>query len=309
MGTKSTHPSPLSDIDKYAAAALLSKLAEKHGWTSTSIFKALGEACDELSDHPQIDLAEFAPDLKTIKKLMDTAEPINDWNMWAFFLWLEKDYGNKLRDQQIGEQLRRKNQEVKEVRRLLNHWNDVNPSDIQYLNGTYKLYRPSHVFPLDRIICSKLEIGIQDDFFQCHFSSKFNDSFDDETIDFYQGKLIPYGNKVMIIMVDDVPEYPETLGMDRTRGGSLLLQLDDVDYTQSSAGAKILTGIALIAVGKGASSAWPIFAHRTDEKDFVPREFDKSEFSSLPGPIQDSLNRGAVHWNPRDYPMPFNPQP
>ena len=311
MGTKSAHPSPLSDIDKHAAAALLSKLAEEHGWTPTSIFKALGEACDKLSDHPQIELAEFAPDLKTIKKLIDTGEPINDWNMWAFFLWLEKGYGSQLRYQQIGEQLRRKDQEIKEVRRLLDHWGDVNPRDVNYLNGTYKLYRPSHVKPASKIICAKLEIGIEEDFFRCHLSSTFENSLNGITDDFYRGKIIPYGNKVMAIMIDDIPDYdhPDERHISKTRGGSLVIHFDDVDYTQSAKDDTILTGIALIAVGKGASSAWPIFAHRTNDKDFAPREFDKSEFSSLPGPIQDSLNRGAVHWNPREYPMPFNPQP
>jgi hypothetical protein len=113
-------------------------------------------------------------------------------------------------------------------------------------------------------------------------------------------------------MVDDIPEYndPDEKHIRRKRGGSLVLHFDDIDYVRNEKAVKTLTGTAMMALGPGLSSAWPIVARRTDEPDFDPHELDISDFTTLPAPVQESLNRGAVHWNPNFYPAPLkNPQP
>ena len=81
MGTKLKHPSPLSDVDRFAVAELLAEIAAKNGWTATTLFKELGGSLKRLEHNDQVKNAEFDPDLKTVKKLIDTKEPINE-TMW-----------------------------------------------------------------------------------------------------------------------------------------------------------------------------------------------------------------------------------
>jgi hypothetical protein len=306
MGRKSKHLSPLSDVDKHAVAELISELATTQGWTPTMIFRMLGKAIEAIGSEDLIDYAEFDPDLKTIKKLIESKEPINDWHMWGFFLWLRNDYGKDLLDKQIGEQLKRKEQGIVSLRGLLGIWSQVNSGDMKSIQGDYKLYRPSHVAPMAKIIVSKLTVGKEDDYFHCALSSKFNDTYGTERTDFFRGHIVPHGQKLMAIMFDSVTNYeePGVRFSERSIKGNLVLHFDDVDYTANDEAVRGLNGIVLMSVGAGPASAWPIIARRAEE-GFEPCELDASDFASLPEPIQDSLGRGAVHWNPRFFPAPM----
>jgi hypothetical protein len=308
MGAKSRHPSPLSEVDKHAVAELFSEITTREGWTPTVAYRLLGTACERLSSNDKIQFAEFDPDLKTIKKLMETREPINDWHMWGFFLWFQNDYGKELLQKQIGEQLKRKEQGVKSLRLMLGHWEPVQAGRMQSLQGSYKLYRPSHVSPTEKIIISQLDIGKEDNHFFCSLSSKFNDSYNKPREDFFRGHIIPHGNKLMAIMFDSVTNYEEPgfrypgIGVD----GNIILHFDDVDYSANDEAVQGLSGIVLMAVGSGPASAWPILARRLAEGEvFEPSELDAADFPSLPRPIQQSLSRGAVHWDHSYYQSPF----
>lgn len=304
MGTKSNHPSPLGEIDRYAVAELLSEMAYNEGWGPTAIFEMLGKACDQLIGHELAEFAEFDPSLKTIKKLIDTGEPINDWHMWAFFLWLQKDYGKELLKKQIGVQLKRKEQNIISLRDVFGFRGAVNPDEMQSLQGTYKLFRPSHVSPTKSILLSQLVIGKEENHFHCSLSSRFTDSFGAERTDFFRGSIVPYGQKLIAIMHDSVTNYeePGERYAGRTIKGNLILNFDDVDYSANDEVVQGLNGIVLMAVGNGPASAWPINARRVpDGESFEPSEMSTLDFATLPEPIQDSLNRGAVHWNRRYY--------
>ena len=307
MGTKLKHPSPLSDVDRFAVAELLAEIAAKNGWTATTLFKELGGSLKRLEHNDQVKNAEFDPDLKTVKKLIDTKEPINDWHMWGFFLWLKNDYGKDLFKKQIGEQLKRKEQGIKHLRQMFGFWDPVNPEEMQAIQGSYKLFRPSHVNPTKNTLVSKFTIGATDNHFHCTLASTFNDSYGEKRNDFFRGHIIPVDTKLMAVMFDSVRNFdePGERFAGRSVKGNLVIHFDAVDYSANDRAVQGLEGIALMSVGAGPASAWPIIARR-DEGDFDPCELGRSEFLSLPEPIQDSLGRGAVHWNPRFFPTASN---
>lgn len=62
----------------------------------------------------------------------------------------------------------------------------------------------------------------------------------------------------------------------------------------------------LSAVGSEKSSAWPFYARPViDSKGAVERTINTSQFGDLPEDIRETLNRGAVHWEEKNYPNPY----
>ena len=220
--------------------------------------------------------------------------------MWGFFLWMKEDYGNELFDLQLGEQLRRSEILVNNMRRAVGYYEPLKAKEIQSVQGVYKMYMPSFFRTKQNILVSELVIGltVRDEFrnFDCQLTQVFNDLNGVERTNVFVGKIIPHGNKSLIVLKK--PDAGTT---------NILLHIDNIDPGEDNE-AVHLGGIAIASVGDARASAWPIYAIRMSDEEaeqFEPSVIDAGHYHSLPDGVQDALARGAVEWNPRQYPKPY----
>jgi hypothetical protein len=297
MGRTVKHPNPLSEVDAYAALHLMVRIVEQKQWTVTQVQNMLPEflAKEEFSNISQ-DQAMYASgdaDFKTIKSAIKGNKLPNDWLVWAFFLFLKENYGNELRDQQIGEQLERKENLVKSLKELLGYDSVLDADVIKCLRGCYELYRPFHLDPMKKIMISRLEIGDDGDF-SCKLTDAYLTRAGKPQSDIFVGKIVPHGAKMMAIVTSTV-----------ALKASFVLHFDNIDANLERGIVQEMSGIVLTSVGQSPASAWPIYASRTDKNAFEPRVIDGHEYHSLPEPLQESMDRGAVHWHYKHFPKPY----
>ena len=297
MGRPIKHPNPLHDVDAYAALHLMGRIAEREKWSVTEVQRMLPAFLSRRRfqniDESDIQFASGDADFKTIKSSIKDNKLPNSWLIWAFFLFLKEDYGNELRSQQIGEQLERKENLVKSLKELLGYSTTLDADVIQCLRGCYELYRPFHLDPMKKIMISRLEIGHDGDF-SCRLTDSYQTRAGKSQDDTFEGKIVPHGGKMMAIVTSTV-----------ALKASFVLHFDNIDANLNRGIVQEMSGIVLTSVGQSPASAWPIYASRKDQSDFEPRIIEGSEYHSLPEPLQESMDRGAVHWHYKNFPKTY----
>ncbi|AUW58048.1 hypothetical protein C1T17_07940 [Sphingobium sp. SCG-1] len=303
MSAKPTHPVPLDLAVSEAVARLLVDLARENDWrigTVKSLLSKFGQDPTFVyTEAGQYDHAEFEADYSTIKKLIETEKPINDFHMWGFFLYFteQDDIRPRLERYILDSRLKPKIDLVKSFNKFFGFFAEVDADRCKSLGGTYELFRPSHIRPKHEIMVSVFQIGIGDDLLRCTLENFFTDKIGRERNEKFFGEVIPYGARTMAILRAE----------GRTQTANIVLHFDGVDdqYNDPLGGGD-MHGIMLSAIGNAPGSAWPFYAVKVpSHPEITPRVVPSSDFESLPEDIQDSLNRGAVHWEPKNYPNPY----
>lgn len=303
MGAKRKHPNPLEPAVSEAVATLLTDLARENDWRAPDLKRKLSKFGQTVSPSEDTlhfyDYADFEADYSTIRKLLETAKPINDFHMWAFFLLLK--FGMNSVVDRLGHYI--SVARIKPQKQLLTSLNDffgstdyIDFDSWKRLNGTYEFFRPSHLRPQSEIMVLAFQIGVADDLLHCTLSNTYTDRMDRERHDYFFGEITPCAGRTMAI-----------LRMEDRKADRIILHFDGVDhYDDGTVAGCDIHGIMLSVVGGGPSSAWPFFARRARQDSKIsPHTVSAHTFSELPEDIRDTLNRGAVHWEFKNYPNPY----
>lgn len=154
--------------------------------------------------------------------------------------------------------------------------------------GRYIIYRPCFLNPYDSVIVGQLDItpGISS-------RPEISGDFDiviryaykrvTEKDELLTGVIVPFGNAASAFLKSK-------------SDGRFIVHIDrrDDDY---------MMGIIIADSNTAAqdrASSWPFYAERTDEE--VPRTL-QIPLAAAPSRVQKELSRGAIHWDPTDYPL------
>lgn len=303
MGAKPRHPNPLEPAVREAVATLLADLARENDWRAPDLkrkLSAFGQTITPSED--TFDLyrnADFEADYSTIRKLLETENPINDFHMWGFFLLLKFGMGSvsERLDHYISvARIKPQKQLLVSLNNFFGSTDYIDFDSWKRLNGKYELFRPSHLRPQSEIMVWVFQIGMVDDLLHCTLSNTYTDRMNRERQGYFFGEIIPCAGRTMAVLRSD----------DR-REDRIILHFDGVDsYDDGDVFGCDIYGVMLCAIGGGPSSAWPFYARRAKQGTEVsPHTLSARKFSELPEDIQDTLNRGAIHWEFKNYPNPY----
>jgi hypothetical protein len=190
----------------------------------------------------------------------------NRSSLKAIILWiLSTNYDKYFLTQESEEILKSKENDVFHIRNALGFDNPLKPYHAGSWNGSFKLYQPFHLDPLNRALVSRLDIGLiangndgQESEFACQLVSEFVDDFGDNRKNFATGKVIPCGEtRAMAIL---------NVGRNIDNHGHYALHFNVTARDDESGTVTAFNGILTAAIGKTPSS-WPMFGRRLSEKD------------------------------------------
>lgn len=211
----------------------------------------------------------------------------------GIYLWMsvkfKKDFERTLREERMQEN----EKAVYSIKDLLAHGSDLNFEKARSLAGVYSLYRPSHVRPDDEILCARFIIGRNalktgdKSEFNCSYESRYDDSGRERST-VATGKMIPHHDRLIAILTTSLK-------------GSFILMFDDIAGDHAKSKVDTMGGI-MIAAATGVSSAWPIYARRTDPRAFQFKTHTAEELPSLGRGPWDRLRRGNIYWADETFP-------
>jgi hypothetical protein len=211
----------------------------------------------------------------------------------ALYLWMSIDFAEVYRPIEDEERMQTSEIAVSAIKELLAHGSDLNFDKARAFAGTYSLYRPSHVNPNGEIRVSRLVIGLEAQAdgerseFNCTYESRYNEDGRPRAT-FATGKIIPHYNRALAILT--------------TRAkGSFVLMFDDITADHSERQYDSMGGI-MIAAAANASSAWPIYAVRTDAAAFEFKRYTADQLPDLGRGPWDRLRRGNIYWADETFP-------
>lgn len=280
-----------------AAIRTFAYVRAQKGWTIQECIAQLSRAGIELrKSHPKkcSDFAaKFTADKTVIHRCLAESyipyrQLVNGIHLWMSIKF-KKEYHRIFREEyaQINEIA------VHSIKDLLGHGSDLNFEKARAFAGTYSLFRPSHVYPNEQIQRVKFVIGLDANTpgskseFNCSYESRYEDHGRTRST-VATGKIIPHSDRLLAILTTSTK-------------GSFILMFDDVAGDHSALQYDTMGGI-MISAATSASSAWPIYAHRTDAKTFEFKTHQAEELESLGRGPWDRLRRGNIYWADETFP-------
>lgn len=307
MMTKQTRPEqdypPVPPEMAAAAVTTIAHIYREQGWSLQTIADKVAEWAANPSPHHANGLFskdECNPilDDNMVWRLVKRGNIPNKASLKAIILWiLSTNYDKYFLTQESEEILKSKENDVFHIRNTLGFDSPLKPYHAGSWNGSFKLYQPFHLDPLNRALVSRLDIGLiangndeQESEFACQLVSEFVDDFGDNRKNFATGKVIPCGEtRAMAIL---------NVGRNIDNNGHYALHFNVTARDDESGTVTAFNGILTAAIGK-TPSAWPMFGRRLSEKDapgFRSHILEPEEFLSLPKQLKDQIDMGGVHW-------------
>lgn len=280
-----------------AAVRALALVRKSEGWTIRNCQDELERAGRVIAKSHSEDCARYCPkfeaDDNVISRCLSQGYIPYRQLVNAFYLWMSIDFAEVYRPIEDEERMQTSEIAVSAIKELLAHGSDLNFDKARAFAGTYSLYRPSHVNPNGEIGVSRLVIGLdaqsdgEGSEFNCTYESRYNEDGRPRAT-FATGKIIPHYNRALAILT--------------TRAkGSFVLMFDDITADHSERQYDSMGGI-MIAAAANASSAWPIYAVRTDAAAFEFKRYTADQLPDLGRGPWDRLRRGNIYWADETFP-------
>lgn len=198
----------------------------------------------------------------------------------ALHIWLLGDYPkvwNEVRQRQF---IQDEERFVFSARQLFGE-GAPDPSLVLYLQGQYKLYRPSYVNPESDVFICRFVIGVENvQNFDCTLEMSFVDETGYPIKSRGQGKIVPIGTRFFSVM----PVGSKAV---------MVMYCDTVLGAGEDKKARLLAGTFVGSSDDRRSCAYPFYAVRVDEQfdpEVVPLD------NRLPPEVLNRFKFGAVHW-------------
>jgi hypothetical protein len=280
-----------------AAIRALKDVRSKKKWTVADCVEALAAAESEIrvkhkeaceSYHPN-----FSADDNVMSRcLRDGYIPYRQL-INAIILWMQHEFRSEYQRMEDDERVRDAETDVIAVQKLLAHRGENDFELVAQLAGSYNLYRPCHLRPLDEITVATFTIGnsaIEGSLgseFDCSLVSQYHE---DGGISWTRavGKIVPHNSHLLAIMTTK-------------SGGNFIFLFDELHASPDTQQIDGLGGIVLASATR-RSSAWPICAIRRKKTERMSHSYPASEVRNLPYDVWERLRRGAIYWRDETFP-------
>lgn len=286
-----------------AAITTMAHIYRVESWGFQQIADKVMECASKPSPHHEdglFQVSECDPflDDNMLWRMVKKGTIPNKNKLKAIILWiLNSNYDKYFLTQESEEILKSKESDVFHIRNALGFDSPLKPYHAGSWQGSFKLYQPFHLDPLNRALVSRLDVGLtangneeQGSEFACQLVTEFVDDFDDNRKNFATGKVIPCGEtRAMAIL---------HVGRNIDNHGHYALHFNVTARDDESGSVTAFTGILTAAIGSTPSS-WPMFGRRLSEKDaqaFRSHILEPEEFLTLPKQLKDQIDMGGVHW-------------
>lgn len=282
-----------------AAIRTLATVHSGEGWSLRQCADAFGQAGremtkDKLFEELWGDLEPtFDADDNVLSRCIKQGHLPYNQLVNGLYLWMLTYYRDEFQRIEDEEKMRENEVAVSAISHLLANDAELNFKDARMFGGTYTLFRPSHVHPNNEIHRVKFIIGSEahapngPSEFNCSYESRYEDHGRVRST-IATGKIIPHYNRLMAIM---------TTGSK----GSFILMFDNIAGDHSGKQIDVMGGI-MISAATGVSSAWPVYARRTDPSAFEFKTHTAEELPSLGRGPWDRLRRGNIYWADETFP-------
>ena len=280
-----------------AAVRTLAVVRKQEGWTIRDCLDLLERAGRRITkSHPDQCASlcpKFEADDNVISRcLSQTYIPYRQL-VNAIYLWMSIEFAEVYRPLEDEERMQTSEIAVSAIKELLAHGSDLNFDKARAFAGTYSLYRPSHMDPNREIRVSRLIIGL--DAHTDGEPSEFNCSYDSDYVEDGRPRSALATGKI-------VPHYSRALAILTTRSkGSFILMFDDITADNYDRQIDNMGGI-MIAAAANTSSAWPVYAVRTNPDEFSFKSYTADELPTLGRGPWDRLRRGNIYWADETFP-------
>ena len=301
-GRRKQHLKRLSRPETEAVCRVFLELFEEKNWSANGVVEYLTkysrtkEAMVLIKADEDLHEDDFGPNPSTITRILEDKRSAGDGTAKALKHWLSVDHSARI------EAHKSQFQEVfaSSFRSVLGFEPfSSKPEKIRSFAGEYRMYRPFHLDPKNKVIVERLTIGSKESPFESGLSCRYETGKSVEGVD-STGRAVPHGQKLLVALrVGEIPESTIIIYFDRLKYGSKI-------GAQRGSQVSVMYGTMIASVGTAdPASSWPCYAERIDaDEAFEPYTMGYDE-EKLPVDAVKMLSRGAIYWDPDHFPNPF----